>query len=103
MPALDYFNFIAVLKNSELVFSDSGGLQEECAYLNKPVIVMRDKTERPEGLTHGSAVLWKNFNAELIEQYKKTALNAPSDIYGDGSASQKIIQILEDRFLTPNS
>ncbi|NNE27829.1 MAG: UDP-N-acetylglucosamine 2-epimerase (non-hydrolyzing) [Saprospiraceae bacterium] len=102
-PPLPYFDFIWMLKNTDLVFSDSGGIQEECAYLNKPVVVLRSNTERPEGISHGGAVLWQKFDVEQMAKYISAAGSAPKDIYGDGSASAQIVKILENKFLSIGS
>lgn len=92
-----------IMAQSYLILTDSGGIQEEAPSLGKPVLVMRDKTERPEGVAAGTLklvgtdeeVIYKNFK-ELLENedaYNKMAwANNP---YGDGYASKRIADILE--------
>lgn len=100
LDVLDFHNFLA---RSYLILTDSGGIQEEAPSLGKPVLVMRDTTERPEGIAAGTLklvgtdeeVIYQNFK-ELIED--KNAYNAmahASNPYGDGLASKRIADILE--------
>ena len=92
-----------IMAQSYLILTDSGGIQEEAPSLGKPVLVMRDKTERPEGVAAGTLklvgtdeeVIYKNFK-ELLENedaYNKMAW--ASNPYGDGYASKRIADILE--------
>ena len=100
LDVLDFHNF---LSRSYLILTDSGGIQEEAPSLGKPVLVMRDTTERPEGIEAGTLKLvgtseesiYKNFKIllENNEEYSKMA-NA-SNPYGDGHASEKIVNILK--------
>ena len=97
---LDFHNFQA---RSHLILTDSGGIQEEAPSLGKPVLVMRDTTERPEGIRAGTLklvgteeeVIYKNFKEllENSESYEKMA--HASNPYGDGKACQRIADILE--------
>ncbi len=99
---LTYPHLISLLSLSHLVMSDSGGIQEEAPSLGKPVIVLRDNTERMEGVNAGTAMLagnsyngiWSCFcqimDNELI--YKKMALS--SNPYGDGDSSKRIFEII---------
>lgn len=100
---LDVFDFHNFLKRSYLILTDSGGVQEEAPSLGKPVLVMRDTTERPEGIEAGTLKLvgtdvetiYKTFT-ELLdepEEYKK--MSQASNPYGDGFASERIADILE--------
>ena len=92
-----------LMKKSYLVLTDSGGIQEEAPHLNKPVLVMRDVTERQEGVMAGTLILVgtdkKNIvdNVQLLldddEKYKK--MSEAKNPYGDGKAGQRIIEILE--------
>ncbi len=99
LEVLDFHNFLA---RSYLILTDSGGIQEEAPSLGKPVLVMRDTTERPEGVKAGTLklvgtdekVIYTHFK-QLIEDkdaYKKMA-NA-SNPYGDGTACKQIVDIL---------
>ena len=88
-----------------MILTDSGGIQEEAPSLGKPVLVMRDTTERPEGIKAGTLKLvgtneetiYNNFKLllENEEEYKKMAY--ASNPYGDGTACEKIANILVDR------
>lgn len=100
LDVLDFHNFLA---RSFMILTDSGGIQEEAPSLGKPVLVMRDTTERPEGIAAGTLklvgtneeVIYQNFK-ELLESeeaYSKMA-NA-SNPYGDGLAAKRIADILE--------
>lgn len=104
---LDVYNFQNIMARSYLVLTDSGGIQEEAPSLGIPVLVMRDTTERPEGIEAGTLKLvgtneksiYDAFSLllENKEEYQKmaTAVNP----YGDGTASKKIVKILEERSL----
>ena len=103
---LDYVTFIHLMKRSFLVLTDSGGVQEEAPTLHKPVLVLRDKTERPEALKTGATFLVGtnqrviiNKTIQLIENretYRK--MSTAKNPYGDGKASQRILQcILRER------
>lgn len=104
---LDVFDFHNFSSNAYLILTDSGGVQEEAPSLGVPVLVLRDTTERPEGVEAGTLKLvgteenaiFKEADLLLsnINEYKKMALaNNP---YGDGKAAQKIIQILKNEFI----
>jgi UDP-N-acetylglucosamine 2-epimerase (non-hydrolysing) len=104
IESLEYLPFVQVLKESYLVLTDSGGLQEEAPALNKPVLVMRDRTERPEGISAGCAKMvgtsipgittWVETLLEKPLIYKKMA-ESPNP-YGDGLASKRIADHLEE-------
>lgn len=100
LEVLDFHNFLA---RSYLILTDSGGIQEEAPSLGKPVLVMRDTTERPEGIAAGTLklvgtdeeIIYRNFK-ELLENkeaYDKMAHAA--NPYGDGNACKRIADILE--------
>ena len=94
------------MKNSYIVLTDSGGVQEEAPTLGKPVLVMRDTTERQEGINAGTAKLIgtnsKNIIAELdLLINKKIEYNKMSKAinpYGDGNASKKIFDFISEKF-----
>ncbi len=100
---LDYLPFVYLLGRATLVLTDSGGLQEEAPSLGKPVLVMRDVTERPEGLEAGTARLVGAEQANIVravsrlltdeDEYARMA-NAVNP-YGDGSAAGRVCDILE--------
>lgn len=102
---LDVFDFHNFLANSYLIITDSGGIQEEAPSLGKPVLVMRDTTERPEGIEAGTLKLvgteeetiYESFKLlfENKKEYKK--MSSATNPYGDGFASQRIADLLEDK------
>lgn len=103
IPPLDYEPFVYLMNKSYLILTDSGGIQEEAPSLGKPVLVMRDTTERPEGIEAGTAKL-VGTNIEMIVKEAEKLLydNVEYDKmakainpYGNGKASQRIIQILK--------
>jgi UDP-N-acetylglucosamine 2-epimerase (non-hydrolysing) len=100
LEVLDFHNFLA---KSYMILTDSGGIQEEAPSLGKPVLVMRDTTERPEGIKAGTLklvgtdeeVIYKNFKLLLESQEAYEAMSKASNPYGDGFASKRIADILE--------
>ena len=100
---LDYLPFVFLLNQSYLVLTDSGGVQEEAPSLGKPVVVMRDTTERPEAVEAGTVVLVGTDKENIKENvtrlltnetyYKK--MSYAHNPYGDGNASQKIVNYLK--------
>ena len=100
LDVLDFHNFIA---RSYLILTDSGGIQEEAPSLGKPVLVMRDTTERPEGIEAGTlklvgtdeTVIYENFKLLLEDTNVYATMSSASNPYGDGFASQRIADILE--------
>lgn len=105
-PACDYPELIARVRDCDLLLSDSGGLQEEAPALGIPLLVLRDKTERPEGLDTGNMRLVGCRSSAIIAavrelQANPTALAAmrrPAFPYGDGKAAERIAAIIEDWF-----
>lgn len=100
LEVIDFHNFLA---RSHLILTDSGGIQEEAPALGKPVLVMRDTTERPEGIAAGTLklvgtdtdVIYKNFK-ELLENRKAyDAMAHASNPYGDGFACRRIADVLD--------
>lgn len=99
---LDYLDFVAMMAASDLVLTDSGGIQEEAPSLGKPVLVMRDTTERPEGVAAGTARLVGADTSVIVtetsrllddrEAYERMA--RAHNPYGDGTASRQIAAIL---------
>jgi UDP-N-acetylglucosamine 2-epimerase (non-hydrolysing) len=102
---LDYLDFVAMMAASDIVLTDSGGIQEEAPSLGKPVLVMRDTTERPEGVTAGTAKLVGADAAMIVgeasrllddpEAYRRMA--TAHNPYGDGTASRQIARIVAAR------
>lgn len=102
LDVIDFHNFLA---RSYLILTDSGGIQEEAPSLGKPVLVMRDTTERPEGISAGTLklvgtdenVIYENFKILLDDKGAYKAMSKASNPYGDGFASVRIVHaILED-------
>lgn len=99
LDVLDFHNFLA---RSFLILTDSGGIQEEAPSLGKPVLVMRDTTERPEGIKAGTLklvgthekVIYENFNALLTDKQEYNKMAHASNPYGDGFACKRIADIL---------
>lgn len=100
LEVLDFHNFLA---NSYMILTDSGGIQEEAPSLGKPVLVMRDTTERPEGIKAGTLKLvgtneetiYNEFKKLLIDKNEYEKMSNASNPYGDGFACKKIADILE--------
>jgi UDP-N-acetylglucosamine 2-epimerase (non-hydrolysing) len=100
LEVLDFHNF---LSRSYLILTDSGGIQEEAPSLGKPVLVMRDTTERPEGIAAGTLklvgtdeeVIYRTFKQLLKDEKEYQKMSQASNPYGDGFASKRIADILE--------
>lgn len=103
IPPLDYEPFVYLLRASDLVLTDSGGIQEEGPSLGKPVLVMRDVTERPEAIAAGTVrLVGANYSeivgnvAELLEdRTAHAAMSKAHNPYGDGKACRRIADFLE--------
>lgn len=99
LEVLDFHNFLA---RSYMILTDSGGIQEEAPSLGKPVLVMRDTTERPEGIKAGTLklvgtneeVIYSNFKLLLENQEEYNKMSHASNPYGDGTACNQIVEIL---------
>lgn len=99
LEVVDFHNFMA---RSYLILTDSGGIQEEAPSLGKPVLVMRDTTERPEGVEAGTlrlvgteeAAIYREFSRLLDDPTAYEAMSHASNPYGDGHASERIADIL---------
>lgn len=97
---LDFHNFLA---HSYMILTDSGGIREEAPSLGKPVLVMRDTTERPEGIAAGTLklvgtdeeVIYQNFKLLLENSDEYAKMSNASNPYGDGFACKRIADILE--------
>lgn len=100
LEVVDFHNF---LSRSFMILTDSGGIQEEAPSLGKPVLVMRDTTERPEGVAAGTLKLvgtdeekiYKTFKLLLDDNDEYEKMSQASNPYGDGFASKRIADILE--------
>ena len=100
LEVIDFHNF---LNRSYMILTDSGGIQEEAPSLGKPVLVMRDTTERPEGIAAGTLKLvgieeekiYQNFKILLENKEEYEKMSKAVNPYGDGFASKYIADILE--------
>ena len=102
---LDYLDFVAMMAASDIVLTDSGGIQEEAPSLGKPVLVMRDTTERPEGVAAGTARLVGADAAVIVAETSRLlddrqaydAMARAHNPYGDGRASSRIAELIVAR------
>lgn len=102
---LGYLEFIYLMSKSYLILTDSGGIQEEAPSLGKPVLVMRDTTERPEALKAGTVELVGTNKQVIIEKVSRliedaqyhTKVSKAANPYGDGKASKRIIEFLKTK------
>jgi len=102
LPPLDYMPFVYLLSQSYVVLTDSGGIQEEAPALGKPVLVMRDVTERPEGIWAKTVKLVGTERAKIFHEIKELmevpasyqAMAQARNPYGDGLAAQRIEEII---------
>ena len=103
---LDYEPFVYAMDKSYLILTDSGGVQEEAPSLGKPVLVMRDTTERPEAVEAGTVKLVGTDKRKIVDgvetllsdQKEYLAMSRAHNPYGDGKASQRIVKIFEEYF-----
>ena len=104
---LDYIQLVTELKSCYLVLTDSGGLQEEAPSLHKPVLVLRNETERPEGIACGAALLVGTDTDNIVFQVEKLLydeltyqeMSLVDSPYGDGEASHRISNIISGFFI----
>lgn len=100
LKVVDFHNFMAA---AHLILTDSGGIQEEAPSLGKPVLVMRDTTERPEGIEAGTLKvvgtsedsIYREFSRLLSDEGEYKTMSRASNPYGDGHASRRIADVLE--------
>ena len=103
LPPLDYPDFVDLLNLADLILTDSGGVQEEAPSLGKPVLVLREVTERPEGIAAGTAILVGTDCKRIVSTALRllddpsayTAMARAHNPYGDGQAAKYIVDILE--------
>ncbi len=109
LEPLDYLNFTRLLQIAELMLTDSGGVQEEAPALGKPVLVMRDTTERPEGVAAGTARLVGTDRATIIAEATRllddpsayAAMAQAHNPFGDGHSSARICAAISAWFARP--
>lgn len=103
LPPLDYPTFVTAMRSAHLILTDSGGIQEEAPSLGKPVLVLRDTTERPEGIRAGTVrLIGTNTDTVVAEttrllddQRHYEAMATAHNPYGDGKASMRIVEALQ--------
>lgn len=104
---LDYFWLVQLMKRSTLILTDSGGIQEEAPSLGIPVLVMRETTERPEGMSAGVVKLVGADRGRIVAEARRlltdheahAAMASPANPYGDGHAAGRIIAALRERLV----
>ena len=102
---IEVFDCHNIMAHSYLILTDSGGIQEEAPSLGKPVLVMREKTERPEGIAAGTlrlvgtdeTTIYNNFKDLLTDKAAYEKMSKASNPYGDGHASERIADILTEK------
>jgi len=101
---LQYEEFIYLMSQAYFIITDSGGIQEEAPSLGKPVLVMRDTTERPEAVAAGTvklvgcdqAVLVREAEKLLNDQNEYEMMSRAHNPYGDGKACERVVQLMQD-------
>src|SRR5690606_28435026 len=99
---LDYLPFVYLMNRAHIILTDSGGIQEEAPSLGKPVLVMRDTTERPEAVAAGTVKLvgtevdaiCANLSSLLNDGQAYTVMSRAHNPYGDGEACKRIVESL---------
>ncbi len=104
LPPLDYLPFIYLMNKSHIIITDSGGIQEEAPSLGKPVLVMREVTERPEAVDAGTVILVGTDREKIVGEGQRllddenaySSMSRAHNPYGDGQASGRIIEKLKE-------
>ena len=104
---LDYLPFVRLMDKAHIILTDSGGIQEEAPSLGKPVLVMRDTTERPEAVDEGTVrlvgtdkdTIVREVNRLLDSDQEYQAMARAHNPYGDGKAAGRIINTIKERFV----
>ena len=102
---LDYLPFVHIMSRAHIILTDSGGIQEEAPSLGKPVLVMRDTTERPEAVSAGTVKLVGTNTVDIVRELNRLlqdaaayqAMSYAHNPYGDGNACQRILEALLDK------
>ena len=102
LPPLDYLPLIHLMKRATLILTDSGGIQEEAPAFGIPVLVLRETTERPEGVDAGTLKLVGTQTSYIVQEAKRllddpveyAKMSKASNPYGDGHAAERIIEAL---------
>jgi UDP-N-acetylglucosamine 2-epimerase (non-hydrolysing) len=107
IPPLDYSSFVYLMNNARLVLTDSGGIQEEAPSLGKPVLVMRDTTERPEGIDANTVKLVGTDPYSIVQNVRSLIeddsiyreMSQANNPYGDGKSAINIVSHIENSLL----
>lgn len=107
LPPLDYLPFVELMRRADVIITDSGGIQEEAPSLGKPVLVMRDTTERPEAVQAGTVRLvgteadriFTEASRLLDDRHAREAMARIHNPYGDGQAARRIAEVV-DRWIS---
>ena len=110
IPPQDYLPFVYLMSNATIVLTDSGGIQEEAPSLGKPVLVMRDTTERPEAVSAGTVKLVGTDRQKIVEQVSRLltdneyyqSMSFAHNPYGDGKACQRIVTAIKQKMASGN-
>jgi len=108
LAPLDYVSFVACMRRAYILLTDSGGIQEEGPSLGKPVLVMRDVSERPEAIAAGTACLTGTDSERIVRTVSRLldnpgcyqGMTSRPNPYGDGHAAERIVQFLINRLTT---
>jgi UDP-N-acetylglucosamine 2-epimerase (non-hydrolysing) len=103
---VDYLSFVYLMNRAHLIITDSGGIQEEAPSLGKPVLVMRETTERPEAVAAGTTRLVGTSRKRIVDETTRLlddkkfyrGMSGAINPYGDGKASSRIVSVLRERF-----
>jgi UDP-N-acetylglucosamine 2-epimerase (non-hydrolysing) len=103
VPPLGYLDFLRLMSEARVVLTDSGGIQEETTILGVPCITLRDSTERPVTLEHGTNVLVGSSPERIIREFNRLSVSRQKQLnrsprYWDGNAAKRIIRVLVDDF-----
>jgi UDP-N-acetylglucosamine 2-epimerase (non-hydrolysing) len=101
---MEHRDMIGAMRSATIILSDSGGVQEEAPALGVPLLVLRSKTERPEGVESGNSLLVGNDGPAIVREVRRLladqaalrAMAIPSLPFGDGKASQRIAAHIDD-------
>lgn len=102
LPPLNYDDLVFFMSRAKLILTDSGGIQEEAPTCNVPILVLRDTTERPEGIEAGCALLVGTDKEDIISAFERiyndrdtyTKMSSIPNPYGDGNSSERIVKVL---------
>jgi UDP-N-acetylglucosamine 2-epimerase (non-hydrolysing) len=103
---LDYLPFVALMDRADLIITDSGGVQEEAPSLGKPVLVMRETTERPEAVEAGTVRLVGTDEERIVREATRllddsqayASMSRAHNPYGDGQAASRIVKVIQQKF-----